>query len=838
MAHVSEMQQSVSVAVTIPPETPIPLGASLSSAIRAIQATQAGYTRTIQQQEQHLTNAMQAPQELKGMIAQMQQKRDSARQAEATATGTGTGTVLGAAATTFSGGNFHQSAAEGGYPFVGTAVVAEAAEAAAGQFAPAEPAAAREFEVIYESGNDVLIRDCKAMERLAEAATAEALDVSSFSSNFLGSSSSSSSTSLGPSSAVAPACADATSDATTSPRKRSVEEIPNKSSDEVGIKKRSREDLEIAGRCRQLVTQVASSDSSTPQGLGLDVFRSMWALFPHNTAEADLISKGTFDSFKQACQEHSREFGDCKIHAVFHRTDEKNIHSIRKLGLLAADGETIPIAHGQKLGNAVYTSSDFYKGAKYGAKTVLCLGLAGHQEFQNRGTSWQFATSSYRSVVWGGWIIAYYKSEQVLPVAVVDTHDHEAACAAASWIAQWLCALYKSPGAERSTSPPTNPLQQVTRPTRVLLPHVGLVGEQPRRPLLRTGNPGPGGYPALPGLTRASLERASWGTASAAVPLVPALGSRVGPELKWSEDKLVEIGKTMLPAAFIKMRRSLQDLASDLGGCPNFPDGPLTVSIAGKLSRAEASAYSPFEFALLTVEGFGRLQQMRQVIKPLNNGRFFDKNPATKLLERYCGFTMHAERQDPAVVFDRGPEILTAAFEAAKAVDEVNSQLVHWSNDRERFRSESKVYHLFTEVVCRSCNPCLEARVSKLEEFLTELTLPDLGAAGLSVDVVLKEDEQSVEQQIGYHLTNFRQECLNREAARSGFIGSEAKQFADALWKQDRDSKELRDFSQIFNAQAFLSYLKGRGVLAPAGRIECSEAEEVVKSLETLGTFP
>merc|ERR1711879_210820 len=116
--------------------------------------------------------------------------------------------------------------------------------------------------------------------------------------------------------------------------------------------------------------------------------------------------------------------------------------------------------------------------------------------------------------------------------------------------------------------------------------------------------------------------------------------------------------------AFQEVLDALTGFAADLGGSPHFSEG--AVELRGKLTRQELShGHTDYEHAALTILGFGRLRQLRGQILHLNNGGHYLSNPGTQLLERSCGFTMHADRTGAVACLKEGPELLLAAFMAA-----------------------------------------------------------------------------------------------------------------------------------------------------------------------------
>lgn len=117
----------------------------------------------------------------------------------------------------------------------------------------------------------------------------------------------------------------------------------------------------------------------------------------------------------------------CGLEIMFHRTKEDNIQGISERGLLVADGVDLPIANGSKLGKAVYLSTTFYHGKKYGQVCILCLALPGHRlGWKYPGWPCREANEvAYFSKCWENVIFAYGSADQVLPLTLVHDGDLE-----------------------------------------------------------------------------------------------------------------------------------------------------------------------------------------------------------------------------------------------------------------------------------------------------------------------------------------------------------------------------------------------------------------------------
>ena len=64
-----------------------------------------------------------------------------------------------------------------------------------------------------------------------------------------------------------------------------------------------------------------------------------------------------------------------------------------------------------------------------------------------------------------------------------------------------------------------------------------------------------------------------------------------------------------------------------------------------KIKRKEfEERFSDYEYVYLTVLGFTYLDEIKDKVLKLNNGKFYRMNPGVQLLEKVCGMTMHGDR--------------------------------------------------------------------------------------------------------------------------------------------------------------------------------------------------
>mmetsp|Transcript_138494 Transcript_138494/g.336606 ORF Transcript_138494/g.336606 Transcript_138494/m.336606 type:complete len:484 (+) Transcript_138494:38-1489(+) len=372
------------------------------------------------------------------------------------------------------------------------------------------------------------------------------------------------------------------------------------------------------------------------EAAALDVrcIEELWAAAGRGPAKATLLRTATWRRFQEACMVCASSYPGSGIEIVFHQTREENLDSIAERGLLTGDGVTVPIAHGQKLGNGIYASLSVGPGHKqYGPVTVLCLGLQGFrpQSDTDGAHRWHVCSDPFSSTCWHNLIVAYRNGAQLLPLATVTSENLQGVCEAAKRVVAWLETRWPR-------------LQRARMPVAVVAP--------------------------------SARER-------------PSMAEKIGAALEKASQEPVS-------AAFAQVLEALQPFKDAMGGAPNLPEG--AVSIDGKLPRARLETLTAFEHAAISVLGFARLQQLRYLITLLDDGTHYQQNLGTQALERYCSFTMHADRQDASVMLAQGPELLLAAFEAA--------------------RREGRVARFFAEAFDRHSDPCLEGRVSLFQEFL------------------------------------------------------------------------------------------------------------------------
>mmetsp|Transcript_30903 Transcript_30903/g.78124 ORF Transcript_30903/g.78124 Transcript_30903/m.78124 type:complete len:424 (-) Transcript_30903:23-1294(-) len=185
-------------------------------------------------------------------------------------------------------------------------------------------------------------------------------------------------------------------------------------------------------------------------------------------------------------------------------------------------------------------------------------------------------------------------------------------------------------------------------------------------------------------------------------------------------------GQAMSPV-FIEMLEASTALSEELGGAPNFPDG--RVSLAGKLTRRELQGCTDFEHLQLSIQGFAELEQISAEVARLDNHRCYMENPGTQLLERRCGFTMHADRPGIAAVLRDAPALMINAFQSAKR--------------------HGCVAEFFCNAFDRTSDPCLEGRCSLLAAFLADtagLEHSDSVAAKMAEELEHEQQEGESEQ--------------------------------------------------------------------------------------------
>jgi len=151
-----------------------------------------------------------------------------------------------------------------------------------------------------------------------------------------------------------------------------------------------------------------------------------------------------------------------------------------------------------------------------------------------------------------------------------------------------------------------------------------------------------------------------------------------------------------VPANFNEILEASRQLEGRLGGTPHYPGGQVVLS-RKKTRKQLFQGCTDYEHVCLTVLGLARLQELLPEIQRLNNGKNFQENPGTQLLERKCGFTMHADREGSAAILRDAPDLLLYTYQLAK--------------------SQGQLCDFFSRAFDRHHDPCLEGRMSLLVEY-------------------------------------------------------------------------------------------------------------------------
>ena len=256
------------------------------------------------------------------------------------------------------------------------------------------------------------------------------------------------------------------------------------------------------------------------------------------------------------------------------------------------------------------------------------------------------------------------------------------------------------------------------------------------------------------------------------------------------------------------------------GGAGNGPCELARVETRGKLSRSELmTAVTDPEHVRLTILGLAYLEQIAPMVLSKNNGQGHLTNPGTHLLERVCGFTMHADRASAVVALLQAPALLLQAFRTARATTPL-------------------LREFFARAFDRRAHPCLEGRASLLVAFLERANAPTPLVSGTSYTEVLEpplptvsSHPQSLSRLAGVFLERCKQRWASAEGPGSGAL-------LDAAWAGRGDQHLLAAFGQrFFNKERFLADLEADGLLHPRGPIAREDVEKTIKTLQDLGTF-
>merc|ERR1712039_406689 len=151
----------------------------------------------------------------------------------------------------------------------------------------------------------------------------------------------------------------------------------------------------------------------------------------------------------------------------------------------------------------------------------------------------------------------------------------------------------------------------------------------------------------------------------------------------------VRNGSADVPADFAEIISTLESFRMDIPGGVAYPTGMNHLS--GKQTRNQLAECTDYEHICLSILGLAKLQQILPELVQLNNGKFYMENPGTQLMERECGFTMHADRAGTASTMRDAPGLLLSAFNLAV--------------------QQGQAREFFAKCFDRRHDPCLEGRV-------------------------------------------------------------------------------------------------------------------------------
>lgn len=198
-----------------------------------------------------------------------------------------------------------------------------------------------------------------------------------------------------------------------------------------------------------------------------------------------------------------------------------------------------------------------------------------------------------------------------------------------------------------------------------------------------------------------SRSISDWGPSLRITDLLASIGS-AGSTAQVSEnvpesEKLSNVVEN-LPAEFAEIFRTAERCRMDIPG--GAVHSTCDSVLAGKKTRSQLSACTDYEHICLSILGMAKLKEILPEILCLNNGKSFQENPGTKLMERECGFTMHADRSGVVATMRDAPDLLLAAFQLATRSGQEGS--------------------FFSRCFERRHDPCLEGRVALFVEYLEQ----------------------------------------------------------------------------------------------------------------------